>query len=224
MALIPSWLNRGLFEDDHFALPQTIPPGGPKQLRDVAQRFRDSLDDFAVRRFVREEEVEEGKPPRRIFDDPMDTILGELRLRTMIRQESRDEANARFRLLRDDCRQHPTEVVREAAKAYAAKNKFFPAGYAELRPFIMPAENKRARTMHRLLSTADTAETIMERQARVDADPVDPAEVTALLAEMHAAGAAKVNEGRKKDYSNLRQPSADELAKVAAEFQAGRKA
>ena len=222
MALVPDWLNRGLFEDDHFALPQVIPAGGPKQLRDVAQRFRDSLSDFAVRRFVREEIVEEGKPPRRIFDDPLDQILGELRLRTIIRQEHQEEARARFRLLRDDCRKHPTEAVREGACAYAAKNKFFPAGYAEIRPFIMSAENKRARAMHRLLQTADKAETLMERQARVDADPVDPAEVKALLDELHAAGAGKSTEGRKKDYSNVRMPSADELAKVAAEFNGAR--
>lgn len=112
--------------------------------------------------------------------------------------------------------------MREGACAYAAKNKFFPAGYAEIRPFIMSAENKRARTMHRLLQTADKAETLMERQARVDADPVDPAEVKALLDELHAAGAGKSTEGRKKDYSNVRMPSADELAKVAAEFNGAR--
>ena len=75
---------------------------------------------------------------------------------------------------------------------------------------------------HRLLQTADKAETLMERQARVDADPVDPAEVKALLDELHAAGAAKSAEGRKKDYSNVRMPSADELAKVAAEFNGAR--
>ena len=27
MALVPDWLHRGLFEDDHFALPQVIPTG-----------------------------------------------------------------------------------------------------------------------------------------------------------------------------------------------------
>lgn len=215
-ALVPDWLGRGLFEDDHYALPQIIPADGPKQLRDVAQRFHDSLNDFPVRR-VASEAMVEGKLVR-TFDDPLDQILGELRLRTRIRREHQEEARARFRLLRDDCRQHPTETVREGAIAYGAKNRFFPDGYAEIRPFIVAAENRRSRTMHRLLSTATEAEREMERRRQVAEDPVDPAEVTALLEELHAAGAARSGEGRKKDYSNLRAPSADELAQVAAEF------
>lgn len=216
LAMVPDWLGRDLFENGPYSLPAQIPADGPAQLRLVADRFRASLAERARRENVGTREVDGRTVP--VIADPLDQILGELRLRTTIRNESADEAKARFRILRDDCRVHCLEAVREAALAYARKNKFFPGGIGELMPFIRVAEGRRERTMHRLLDAARKAEDELAERKRIKDDPVDPAEVTALLNEMSAAAGERANEGRKRDYSNLRKPSADELAKVAAEF------
>ncbi|EQA97295.1 hypothetical protein [Sphingobium sp. HDIP04] len=225
MANVPDWLGRDLFENGPFALPATIPADGPRQLREVAQRFRDSLAERAVRETVGHcEEKDERTGEKRIvpiISDPLDQILGELRLRTTTRNESQDEARARFRILRDDCRPHCLEAVREAAMAYAKQNKFFPAGIGELLPYIRMAEGQRERTMNRLLDAARRAEEELAERKRIADDPVDPAEVTALLNEMAAVSGHKVNQGAKKDYSNLRMPTANELAALAAEVNIG---
>lgn len=215
LALVPDWLGNDLFEPERYSLPQIIPENGPRQLRAAAERFMDSLHDFPERRFLGERLVD--GQTKRMFDDPLDFILGEMRLRTIPRNESGDEARGRFRLLRDDCRRHATEVVREAALAYAAKNKFFPAGYSEFRPYILAAENTRSRRAYNLRKLAKEAEEIAAKKLTND-DPADPAEVAALVAELQAKAGISANDGKRKDYSNLQTPTADELAALAAEL------
>jgi hypothetical protein len=219
LATVPDWLGRDLFENGPFSLPAQIPADGPRQLRDVAQRFRDSLGERAVREMVGQRPVEKDGETSMvpIISDPLDQILGELRLRTIPRNEGDEESKARFRILRDDCRPHCLEAVREASMAYAKKHKFFPAGIGELLPFIRAAEGQRERTMNRLLDAARRAEEELAERKRVADDPVDPDEVSALLSELSAASGRKVNQGVKKDYSNLRMPTAEELAALAAE-------
>lgn len=189
-ALVPDWLGRGLFEDSDFALPANMPTDGPKQLRDIALRFRESL---------------EIRPTR----EDLDTILGELRLRTNIRNEGVDESRARFRILRDDCRAHATEVLREACAAYARENKFFPAGYGELLPFITKAENARSRTAYHLRRAAEKADAEIELRRKIADDPVPPEEFAALLADMDRKIGAAATETKKRDYSNLQIPTVE---------------
>lgn len=220
--MVPDWLGRDLFENGPFSLPASIPHDAPRQLRDIAARFRASLADRAVREVTGQREVNGRTVP--IISDPLDQILGELRLRTTVRNESADEAKARFRILRDDCRPHCLEAVREAAIAYAKQNRFFPAGIGELLPFIRVAEGQRERTMNRLLDAARKAEAELAERKRLADDPIDPAEVTALLAEMAQAAGMNANEGGKRDYANMKMPSAGDLAKVAAEFNRGQAA
>lgn len=223
LAFVPDWLGHDLFDTDRYSLPQIVPEDGVRQLRDAARRFDDSLNDFAERRFLGERRDEDGGM-RRIFDDPMDQILGELRLRTMIRNEHQEEVRGRFRLLRDDCRRHAVEVVREACLAYAAEEKFFPGGYAEIRPYILKAQGTRSRLSHNLKQLAKEAERIAERRLRGDDEPVDPEEVRTLVEEMQRAARERSvgvgNEPRRKpvDTSRLRTPTADELASIAEEF------
>lgn len=213
-ALVPEWLSRDLFSESDFTLPQIIPDDGPRQLRYVAQKFNDALEERAVR------EVR-GHGDDKIVVDPLDTILGELRLRTTIRNESADEARGRFRILREDCRQHPTEVIRDACMAYATApakgNRFFPSGYGELLPYIKTALNVRHRTMYQLRKAADEAEKLQAERQRLADDPVDPAAVSQLIADLEAAALERSKDNRKRDYSNLRMPSAEEVAAVAAE-------
>lgn len=221
--MVPSWLGRGLFEDVAYAMPAQIPADGPRQLRDVAQRFRDSLSERAVREVIGQREGEDGKV-HPLISDPLDNILAELRLRTTVRNESRSEAESRFKLLRDDCRPHCLEAIREGAMAYAKANKFFPAGYGELLPYIRAAESERQRTMSKLLEAAKRAEEELAERKRLKDDPVDPAEVAAFVKEMESAAGMRAEDTKKRDYSNLRQPSPDELAKMAEEFNEGRPA
>ena len=221
--MVPDWLTVGLFEDIAYAMPAQIPVDGPRQLRDVAQRFRDSLAERAIREVVGKTTDEDGKS-RPIIADPLDNILAELRLRTTVRNESRREAESRFKILRDDCRPHCLEAIREGAFAYAKVNRFFPAGYGELLPFIRAAEGERQRIMHKLLDAAKRAEAELAERRRLADDPVNPDEVAAFVKEMEAAAGLRAEDTKRKDYSNLRQPSAEELAKVAAEFNAGRAA
>lgn len=221
--MVPDWLGEGLFEDIAYALPAQIPTDGPRQLRDVAQRFRDSLDERAVREVVGQREGDDGRK-HPLIADPLDNILAELRLRTTVRNETRQEAESRFKLLRDDCRPHCLEAIREGALAYAKANRFFPAGYGELLPFIRAAEGDRQRTMSKLLDAAKRAEAELAERKRLADDPVDPAEVAAFVKEMESAAGMRTEDTKRKDYSNLRKPSAEELAKVAADFNAGRPA
>lgn len=222
-AMVPDWLGEGLFEDIAYSMPAQIPSDGPRQLRDVAKRFRDSLDERAVREVIGHREDEEGKA-HPLIADPLDNILAELRLRTTVRNESRQEAESRFKLLRDDCRPHCLEAIREGAKAYAKSNRFFPSGYGELLPYIGVAEGERQRTMSKLLDAAKRAEAELAERKRLADDPVDPAEVAAFVKEMESAAGMRDESAKRKDYSNLRKPSAEELAKVAAEFNSGRPA
>lgn len=222
LAMVPDWLGRDLFESGPYSLPQHIPADGPAQLRLVADRFRTALAERAVREVVGQKDVKGQVVP--VISDPLDEILGELRLRTTVRNESHDESRARFRILRDDCRLHSLEAVREAAMAYAKQNKFFPAGIGELLPYIRMAEGQRQRIMNRLLDAARRAEDELGERNRLAADPVDPAEVSALLNELRDAAKLHANEGQKRDYSNLRTPGPAELNELAREFHGGQRA
>jgi hypothetical protein len=200
--LVPDWLGRDMFDLD-FVLPAVIPDDGPRRLRNVAARFENSLQD-------------------RPNDDDLDHILGELMLRTVVRNEGSVETISRFELLKRDCRSHPTEALREAAFAYAKENKFFPAGYGELLPFIMKAQNARSGRITQLRRAAKQAETELANRQRLHDDPVDPEAVSALVRELEAAANERSKDTKKRDYSNLRMPTQAEVEAVAAEL--GKKA
>lgn len=195
--LVPDWLGRDMFDGD-FALPASIPADGPSRLRRVAERFSASLE-------------------QRPTSDELDMILGGLRLRTNVKKEHAVEAASRFEILKSDCAKHCTEAIREAALTYAHRSKFFPAGYSELAPYIVNAENRRSARRHQLLKAAAAAEKELSERKRLADDPVDPAEVAALVKEMEAAAQMQSSDAKRRDYSNLRMPSAAELADLAYE-------
>lgn len=163
--LIPDWLGSDLLDPAHFHLPAAIPPGGAMQLREAAQRFKDAL-------------------MQRSSHDERNEILGELRLRTATRNENVEEARARFRLLRADCERLPTDVLREAVKAYAESNKFFPVGFAELAPYVNRAKYFRSARAHHLERLAGEAEHALAEKARLEADPLTPEAIDQIKAQV----------------------------------------
>lgn len=194
-SLVPEWVQRDLFDDGVLSLPAHIPADGPSQLIDVAAQFRASLETLSD-------------------NASLNAILGELRLRTVTRNESEDEQRARFRLLREDCTGKCLEAVREGARAYAQDNKFFPAGLAELLPYIRAAENKRAKLMYRLTRLADEAEKELKQRAAYRRDPVPPGAFDELLGKLGQSMQEKGQEARKRDYSQLREPTYEDLIEL----------
>lgn len=151
--LIPDWIMRGLFDDGMFELPVAIPADGPQQIRAAVAQYQASLTTLADR-------------------GSLDQILGELRLRTAIRNESVDEQRARYRILRSDCAEHCLEAVREACKTYAQENKFFPVGFGELKPYIVRYENYRSRRIVQLNRAAEAADKAQRQHKAMRDNPV----------------------------------------------------
>jgi hypothetical protein len=161
-AALPEWLDRSLIEDDIFYLPARLPDGCSFTLKRAADQFARAID-------------------QRCTHQERTSILGELRLRTLPRDESRDEAIGRFRLLRDDLREQPTDVLREAVEAYAAENKFFPAGAGELLPYCRAISGRRHRIRWRLDQLAKEAEKREADERRRREDPLTPDEARAII-------------------------------------------
>jgi len=155
-----------LLDARQFHLPSKLPDGAAFALRDVAAKFRDSL----VAPATHEERT---------------VILGELRLKTITREENTEEARARFRLLRQAVETVPVGILREAAAKYAAENKWFPTAVAELLAYVTPLVEDRRRTAHRLMRLADAAEAQAEHERRVKDDPLTPEAAAAIIDEFN---------------------------------------
>lgn len=92
--------------------------------------------------------------------------LGNLRLRTIPRNEGDDEAKARFRNLVNDLADVPADILTDACDAYVnhvdekgRPNRFFPGSPAELRVFTDPLLRQRRMRAYRLEQMANEAAT-----------------------------------------------------------------
>jgi len=121
--------------------------------------------------------------------DQRNTILGELRLRTIPRTEGTEESRARHRKLVDDTAHLPADILRQACTAYVQTegNRFYPTA-GEIMVFANPLLSKRMARRSRLTQMADAA-----ANAFNEADRADPKEIEAILRK-HGLGdvAAKV--------------------------------
>lgn len=127
---MPAWVDTTDLDAEQFFMP-LVPAGRGDELRDAAQSHRGALI-----------------PARR---DVIAAILGELRLRTIVRTESQQEAVARNRALIDDLGNVPEDILRRACDAFVAQpgSRFYPTA-GELRQFIAPMIAQRRRRWSRL--------------------------------------------------------------------------
>lgn len=115
--------------------------------------------------------------------------IGGLRLATIPRDESAEEQIGRVKMLRSVLKDVPDDVLKAACAAYVREHKWFPTP-AELMPYVDAARRSHppvnSTRWMRLRWLAEEAERT-RRQAELAADPVDPAQISALLARLGAA-------------------------------------
>lgn len=106
-------------------------------------------------------------------------ILGELRLKTLTRNEGPEEARARFRLLLDDLSDVPADILRQACKAYANAPgaRYFPTA-GELRTYTQPLMMEIVSRAYRLNLMARESD-----KAFRDEDRCTPEQARQILAE-----------------------------------------
>ena len=141
-------------------------------------------------------------------DDMRKTILAELKLRTVSREESPDEARARFRLLCDDLADVPGDILRQAANAYvnAPGSRFMPTA-GELRTHVGPLLSERRMQLYRIELTQRAA----EAHRPVPSEKVDREAIDAIMREFGLArSAAPVKTPR-----TFRQPTREEVEALA---------
>lgn len=117
--------------------------------------------------------------------DERTAVLGELRLKTITREENQQEARARFRLLRQAVEHVPLDILSEAAAKYATENKWFPTAITELLAYVSPIMADRRRTAHRLLRLADEADAQAAQARRLKDDPLTPEAAAAIIEEFN---------------------------------------
>jgi len=116
------------------------------------------------------------------FEHERTGILSELRLRSIPRTESAEEARARHRLLLDDLADVPADILQAACRAYvqAEGSRFYPTA-GELRVHINPLLAQRRLRAYRLAQMAREAETAFDESQRWRPGP---GETAAILAEV----------------------------------------
>lgn len=173
---IPAWLN--LYNLDHetdFRVPRLA---------------SDETRPIAVAAELHEQALIPATHAERI------AILGELRLRTIPRNESDDEARARFRILLEDLEGIPAEVLRRACLAHVASDdgKFYPTASELLKhanPLIWLLE-VRARRLRAIIE-ANRVRSEPQKAALPKPEPwkPEPGEIDRIKAEVAAEIAAK---------------------------------
>lgn len=141
-------------------------------------------------------------------DDLRMRILAELKLRTVSRDESPDEARARFRLLRNDLSDVPADILRKAVDAFvnAPGSKFMPTA-GELRTHAGPLLSERRVQLYRIGQTRMAA----EAHKPAPTETVDPEAIDAIMREFGIArSAAPVKAPR-----TFHQPTAAEVQALA---------
>ncbi len=109
------------------------------------------------------------------------TLAG-LRSATMPRQESPEEAEASFNLLRAHLADVPADILKEACRRYVNRpgRRYFPRSAGELREFINPLHVARKMAEYRLRQMADAAAERDRRAAATDQVQWDAALVRTL--------------------------------------------
>lgn len=171
MAALPDWLDRTLLSARTFYPPAALPAGSGAALRAAARTIVASLS-----------------PPA--GHDERTALLNGLRLATHVRVESRDEAVARFRLLRRACADLSAEVLGEACRRYARAERFFPTAIADLLAYTAAITAERRHAVHRLERLAALADEADAERERLAADPATPEAIAAIKAEFGLGRAA----------------------------------
>ncbi len=117
--------------------------------------------------------------------DERRSILRELRLGTMARNESPDEARASFEKLIHDLSDVPADILRSACSGYVNQpgTQFFPRGAGELRAFTQPLVATRVHRAYRLGLMAKECDSMFN-----DADRCTPDQAAAILEEFGIRG------------------------------------
>lgn len=104
-----------------------------------------------------------------------------LRLGTVARNESADEARASFAKLIDDLRDVPIDILQAACSAYVNEpgTRFFPRGAGEIRSFTEPMMRQRAARAFRLGLMAEASDKVFDETERVT-----PEQIAAIKAEV----------------------------------------
>lgn len=115
--------------------------------------------------------------------------IGGLRLATIPRDESAEEQIGRARMLRSALKDVPSDILKAACAAYVRHHKWFPTP-AELMPYVEAARRSNPplnwQRWRRLAWLAEEAAHLC-REAEIAANPVDPAQISALGARLAAA-------------------------------------
>jgi hypothetical protein len=140
-------------------MPQ-VPRGQGEALREVAAQYRAATQPAT-------------------YDQRMG-ILRELRLGTVPRNESPEEARASFAKLVDDLKDVPVDILRTACSAYTneAGTRFFPRGAGELRTYTNPLMAQRAVRAYRLDEMARASDEAFDETTRCT-----PEQAAAIKAE-----------------------------------------
>lgn len=158
---LPGWLDTSVLAAEQFYLP-AVPPGQGDVLRVAAKSFSDALapSDYDTRK----------------------DILRGLRVSTVPRNESPEEARASFAKLISDLADVPADILREACRQYVNTpgTRFFPKGAGEIRAFTQKLQNRRARDAFRLRELAKASDDAFD-----ESDRCSPEQAAAILAEFN---------------------------------------
>ncbi len=161
---IPAWVQL----DDLDATMWTMPPvrrGYGDELRAAAAAYRNANGPTNA--------------------DERRSILRNLRLSTMARNESQEEARASFEKLVHDLADVPADILRSACNGYLNQpgTQFFPRGAGELRTFTQPLMATRIHRAYRLGLMAKECDNMFD-----DADRCTPEQAAAVLEEFGIRG------------------------------------
>lgn len=161
---IPAWVNRSDLDTDAWSMPPARAGEGPA-LRQAAEAYRRANAPASY--------------------DERKSILRELRLGTISRNESEQEARASFEKLLADLVDVPADILRIACKSYVNRpgTQFFPRGAGEVRIFTAPLMIERLRRAHRLGVMAKECDNIFDESTRCT-----PEQAAAILEEFGIKG------------------------------------
>lgn len=119
-------------------------------------------------------------------------ILMGLRSATILLAEHAQEADATLKLLRVHLEDVPYDILQAACRDYcnAPGRRFFPRSAGELRTFTSPLMYSRQARAFRLRKLAEAAEKADARRAELEADPLTPEDVEAILAKHGLSGSS----------------------------------
>lgn len=150
---MPAWVQPRDLDAEQFFVP-AVPLGQGAALREAAKAHR------------------EGMAPAS-HDDRL-SALRALRLGTVARNESPEEARASFAKLLDDLRDVPADILRDACSVYVNEpgTRFFPRGAGELRTFTEPLMRQRGRRAVRLDDMANASDNVFDEGQRVTPEQI----------------------------------------------------